>query len=48
MLWIGLGSEFVESVQQISISDPPPSWLYGSTIVGEAGSHFCGPLFSYF
>ena len=48
MLWIGLASEFVESIQQISISDSPQSWLCRSASVGEAGSHFCGPLLSYF
>lgn len=29
MLWIVLVSEFVKSIQQISISDPPQSWLCG-------------------
>lgn len=29
MLWMVLVSEFVRSIQQISISDPPQSWLCG-------------------
>lgn len=29
MLWIVLVSEFVRSIQQVSISDPPQSWLCG-------------------
>lgn len=31
MLWIVLVSEFVKSIQQISISDPPQSWLCGTS-----------------